>query len=253
MNRKLALYILLLPGVLMLWSSATVSAQDLSDLPPAETLVERYVEVIGGRDAVRTAVNSRSTGSFEMPTMGMTGDLEILVGSGGMKSTITIPGIGTIRSGMKGDIGWAVDPMMGARLMSDDEMESLRQQADPRFTLRDESVVESMQTVERRTMGGRECYLVNIHWKSGRKTSDCFDVETGHLVATRMTSVSPMGSFDVTMTFSEFAEFGGITMATRMDQEMMGQSQIVRIKSVEYGVVDDASLTPPAEIQALID
>jgi hypothetical protein len=253
MTRNTSLTLTLLLGVLVLFNPLAVSAQDSADLPEARSLVERYIDAIGGRDAVLAAVNSRSVGSFEMPAMGLTGDLEILVTPAGMKSTVAIPGLGTILSGMHGEIGWAVDPMMGARLMAGEELETVRQQADPKATLRDESLVASMRAVERRTMGGRDCYLVEVSWHSGRKTSDCFDAETGHIVATRLTMASPMGSFDVTMTFSDFVEFEGMTMATRMEQEMMGQVQVITIHSVEYGVVEDAALTPPAEIQALID
>lgn len=228
---------------------AAASAQQL---PPAQQLVQRYVQAIGGRDALLAPRTTRTRGTFEMPASGLTGELEVLAGKPNRVATrVTIPGLGEIRNGYDGTTGWSVDPMMGARLLSEAELAAAREQADPMAAVRDPSVFTSMTTVEQTAMGGQACYKVRLVWKSGRESFDCYAVDSGLLVGSITNQESPMGTMSVTTLVSDYKNFGGVRMPTRMTQEAMGQQQVMTITSVEFDVVDDAAFALPAEIAAL--
>jgi hypothetical protein len=118
-------------------------AQQPAALPSASQVIARYVEAIGGRDAVMRHPTSRSVGTFEMPAAGLRGEMEILTAQPNrMVSVVNIPGLGTMRSGFDGTVGWSVDPIMGARLFSGAELESIRDQSTSLAALRDASLFQ---------------------------------------------------------------------------------------------------------------
>ena len=223
-------------------------------LPPAEQLIDRYVEAIGGREAVLGPTSSRATGTFEMPAAGLTGELVVLSGEPNqMVVTTTIPGMGEIRQGYTGEVGWAVDPNMGPRVLSGAELDALRDQATELAQVRDPSLIRSAETIELTEVGGESCYAVKLVWSSGRETTDCYSPETGLLVATTATQESPMGAIEVTSRMEDYREFGGVMMPTRMTQELMGQQMIMTIQDVEYNTVDPEAFELPAEIEPLVN
>jgi hypothetical protein len=222
-------------------------------LPPAEQLVERYLQAVGGRDALLAPRTTRTRGTFEMPAAGVSGELEVVSGKPNRIATrVSIPALGEIRNGFDGTTGWSLDPMMGARLLAGGELEAAREQADPMAAVRDPSVFQSITTVEQTTMGGQACYKVRLVWKSGRESFDCYAVDGGLLVASINTQESPMGTMAVTTIVSDYRQFGNVRMPTKLTQEMMGQQQVITVTSVEFDVVDDAAFNPPAEIHALM-
>ena len=221
-------------------------------LPPAQQLVQRYLEAVGGRDALLAPRTTRTRGTFEMPAAGLSGDLEVVAGKPNrVSTTVNVPNIGSIRSGFDGTSGWALDPMMGARLLTGAELEAAREQADPLAAVRDPSTYTSMETVEQTTMGGQACYKVKVVSKSGRESFDCYAVDGGLLVASVNKQDSPMGSMEIVTLLSDYRQFGNVRMPTRLTQDMMGNQQVITITSVEFDVVDDAAFSLPAEIQAL--
>lgn len=240
----------LLGALLLAAAPLSLAAQAL---PSAESLTAKYVEAIGGRDAVLAQRTSHTKGTFEMPAAGLTGEMESYSEMPKMVNIITVPGLGVIRSGFDGTTAWSLDPFQGARVLGDAELQQMKDQTNPLASVRDASLFTSMETVERSEIDGQACYRVKFVWKStGKETSDCYAVDTGLLLATTSTTESPMGSIESTMRFSDYREFGSVKMPTRMTQEMMGAQQIFTISSVDFGAVDPAVFELPAEIRAQV-
>jgi hypothetical protein len=237
----------------LLTLSLLPAAAGAQALPPARELVDRYIELIGGRAAILERTSTHMTGTFAMPAMGLTGDLEVYSADPGRTvTTVNISGLGEIRSGFDGEVGWAVDPMVGPRVMEGGELAQAKDEAAPEATLRDPKLVESLETVEKTSMNGQDCYRVRIQWKSGRESFDCYSVETGLIVAIQQKSESPMGTIDVTVNMNEYKDFDGIKLPTRIVQQMMGAEQVMTITTVDFGAVDPAVFELPAEIKALV-
>lgn len=237
-------------AVLVLAMAGPAAAQDL---PDARRLVDRYVELIGGRDAVLGRAFVRSTGTFQLPAMGISGELEIYQAQPGRNAVrVSIPGLGEIRSGFNGEVGWSLDPLQGPRVMQGRELEQTREEASFGSAIRDASLVESMETVERAEMNGEACWRVRLRWRSGRETFDCYSVESGLLVASTTTQESPMGSMQVTSLLGNYREFGGVRLPTRLRQQMMGQEQVLEIREVEFPPLDESVFELPPEIRALV-
>jgi hypothetical protein len=226
-------------------------AQDA--LPPAEQLTARYAEAIGGRAAVLAHRVTRSTGTFEMPAAGLKGELLIVTQAPNRTATrITIPGMGTIRSGYDGEVGWSVEPMAGPRLLSGGELDVMRDNANALAAVRDASLFRSMQTIERAVSGGQPCYRVRLVWRSGRESHDCYHEDSGLLIETTQEVESPVGTMRVTATMSDYREFGGVLFPTRTILSMMGAQQVLTVSAVEFEGVDTSAIGIPDEIRRLL-
>lgn len=248
MNMRAKLFRAVLPAALLVGAFAAPAA---AQLPAARTLVDRHVQLIGGRDAVMAATDGKTVGTFSLPAVGLVGPMETYVTGGKVLSIITLPGLGEIRSGFDGQVAWAADPMQGARVLQGVEREQLLEQTDPLAGVRDASRLQSLETVGEETLGGVACWKVRLVWNSGRETFDCYAKETGLLHATVAVMASPMGQMTNTTLMLDYADVGGIKSPKRLVMQTGGQEMSLSIDVVERGAQPDTLFALPAEIKAL--
>lgn len=231
---------------------ATAGNAAAQDLPDARSIVDRYVDAIHG-DVMKQNSSIRTVGSFSLPAMGTTGQLEIMQARPDhMVMSVTLPGLGEIRSGYDGEVGWSMNPMEGPRLLTGKELTQQRDDASFESSIRAASLIASMETIERTDVEGTACYRVRIVWKSGRESFDCYAVDSGLLVSTTSKSETVMGTVEATMLYSDYRDFAGLRIPTRTRQRVMNQEFVLTITSVEFGTVSADAFAPPPEVRALL-
>jgi len=243
--------------VLAVWaacSGAIVSraaAQD-TGLPAAKDLVDRHVKAVHA-DKLINEGSMRTISEFTMGSLGTAGEI-VAAGAAPARVALhmTLPGLGEISSGYNGEVGWSMNPMEGPRLLSGPELAQARDEADFDSNLRGPSVVDSMRTLERTEVDGHDCWKVRLVWKSGRETFDCYDVDSGYLVATMLTTQTAMGSIEAVITFDDYTDYDGIMLPRTTRQRAFGQEMTVRLKSVEFGNVADSVFALPEAVRALV-
>ncbi len=225
-----------------------------ASLPTGRAIIDRYVEAIGGRDAVLRHQSIRSVGTFEMPAAGVKGDLTVVqMAPNKMAMTIDLPGVGQMVSGYDGTVGWSINPMQGPRVLEGKELVQLREDAGPAAMLRSPDRIRSAETLELTTMNGKPCYRVKITYHSGRESFDCYSSETGLLVSMTQTQESPMGAVQVTTLFDDWKEFGGLKSATKVRMQMLGQEQVLTVDRIEFDRPEDAkAVEVPEQIKPLV-
>jgi len=148
--------------------------------------------------------------------------------------------------------------MMGARLMSDKERAQAQLSEGLLTDLDFDSVYSSMETLAREDFEGRPAWKLHLVLKDAGVEQDAwYDVETGRQLGLRMEAQSPMGSVPITVVLQDYKEFSGISVPTRVVQNMtamgMGLEQTMTIDSVTVNPADVPSFEPPAEVKALIE
>lgn len=246
-----------LAAVLVTLTAVTAGAQQpaaaaaAAMLPAAATLVAKYAAAIGAPAMIK-APQITTKGGLSMPAAGLNATFEMVqVAPNKMLMLTTIPGVGAIQVGFDGTTGWSVDPMQGPRVLAGKELDEIREQADPRATGRAPELFSAVQTVADTTMGGEQCYMVKLTWKSGRETFDCYNGATGLMVGSKSVQQTAMGAIPVVMTYSDYKKFGDFMMPTKMVQSLMGQQQVTTITAVEVAAVPAVVITMPAEVKAL--
>jgi hypothetical protein len=223
-------------------------------LPSARSIVDRYVAAIGGKAAVKKPTSRFISGRFELPAQGMGGPFEISAAAPDrMILRITLQGLGEMARGYNGQVGWAVDPAIGPRLLMGGELDEVRYSADFYSDLYEPSAYTSMRVVERAAFEGHDCYTVQLVRTSGLELTEYFDVDDGLKRGTRMNSTSPMGTVPGVVTVLDgYRAFGGVKVPTTARQRAMGVESLLTIDRVEYDRVPPDAFTLPPAIAALV-
>jgi hypothetical protein len=231
----------------------TSAARADANLPSAEEILAKYREAIGGEAAIRRHTSRRITGKFELPANGMGGPIEVLAAAPNKtRMRIELAGLGIVERGFDGEIGWAIDPAIGPRVLQGRELDEIAHSADYYYDLRSPDSGLTMTVVERAPFEGRDCYAVRVVRPSGFEVLEYYDAQTGLAAGYQMSSTSPMGTVPSVVTVvGDYRKFGPLLIPTSMQQRAMGMDTTLRIEAVEYDTVPADSFTPPAEIKAL--
>lgn len=222
------------------------------DMPSARSLLDKHIAASGGRAALERARESVTTGTLSMPAAGLTGTMTTTAAPNRMHTRVEIPGLGEMLSGFDGTVAWNLNPIQGARILDGEEKQAIVDATREGATFRDSTVVASMKTTGKETIEGVACWQVEVVWKSGRTSRDCYAEDTGLLHASSATTESPMGSMTVTSLMLEYKEFDGVRLPTRMVQKAAGQEVTMTIEDVKIGSIPASAFEPPAEVKALI-
>ena len=241
----------------LLAMSASVSFAD-NELPSARSLVDAYIEASGGAEAMQQQMDSITKARFLMPAAGMQGQMTIYSRTPTERVVeIELEGLGMIHTGYNQGQAWSVDPFMGPRLITGDELEIQVETNELGAMVRSDEFVESMQTTGTAEYNGETCYEVEVVWKSGRETMDCYSKDSGLLLASSFTVESPMGEMQTVTVFDEYKTFESngveVLLPATTSVTTMGQEQQVVIDSIELGAPADENFALPPAIVTLME
>mgnify|MGYP000859684321 CR=1 FL=1 len=217
----------------------------------AESIMDRYVEVTGGKAARDKVVSQSVVGRVEIPSQGIKGVLTIYRKKGASYMSMDIPGVGKMENGHSGHVAWERSAMMGPRLKEGDEQaQSLREAA-----LDIESNWRNYFTA---TLAGEEqaageaCYKLILTPKTGAKETRFYSKASGLLVKASAIQKSPMGEIPVDTMPSDYREVDGVKMPFKLTV-VVGPQQMSMIQEtvVNNAPIPADKLALPADIKAL--
>lgn len=222
-------------------------------LPSARTIIDRYVEAIGGRKAVLAHSSTHASGTMSMASSGVSGVVDVYSAKPNRSFIkLTLGGIGDVLEGFDGTVGWSLSSITGPMLTAGKELEQKRFDAAYDADLHEPGRYKSMQTLEKTTFEGRPCYKVSLMHMDGTEDIEYYDVQNRFKVGTVATRDSPMGPVQVTQLFGDYRKFGDLLVPTTMSQATMGVQQVLTFTAVEFDKVQPSVFEPPAAIKALL-
>jgi hypothetical protein len=250
MNRNLVPAVL--AGVLLLGSRPAPAADAL---PSPESILDRYVEVTGGKAAYERRKTEISTGTMEYPAQGVKGTLtRYEADPDRYYAVLDIPGIGKIEMGVAGGVAWENSAILGPRVKTGDEKAQAVRDATMNATLKWRTLFPKVETAGVETLDGEECYKVVMTPAEGKPEVMYFQKKSGLAVKTTTVAVSQMGEVPVEVTVKNYKEFGGVLTPSKVANKAAGQEFTITIEKVQV----NPELPPdrfalPAEIRALLD
>ncbi len=222
--------------------------------PSAETILDRYVEVTGGKAAYRQHTSEVLMGTIAFPEQGLKGKLtRYAVAPDKEYSIVELGPIGKIESGVAGEVAWEKSAILGPRLKSGDEKDQAVRQARFNAPLDWRKIFTKVETAGTEAVNGEECYKVVLTPATGKPESQFYSKTTGLLLKTTATAASPMGEVAVEVEVSGYKKFGDILYPTRSRQKAGGQELEIAITSVSLDEPVPAEYFDlPVEIQALV-
>ena len=144
----------------------------------AEQIIDKAIEVTGGRAAREKITSTRFQGTLEIPSMAVKGPLDYYAKAPNKLATVVaIEGYGEERSGFDGRIAWADNPQ-GSRLLEGASLERARREAVFNPELKWRELYPKVDLLRRDKVGDREVYVIQLAPASGRPMIAYYDTET---------------------------------------------------------------------------
>lgn len=244
---------LALASAMPLMAKTPASATDSAASPEPHALVERHIQALGGMEDIQKSQTGTLTGTFSMPAAGINAPMTVsFSGHEKIISKVELPGVGAIQSGILGETVWMMDPFQGPRLLEGNERAQQLESYHPDAIRRLPSFVTEMSSAGTAEYNGKRCHKVNIKWKSGRESWDCYAVDDGLLLASGGKTSSPMGEIEVTTVIKQYGELSGHKMPVHSEMQMMGQTQVLKFTGFDTTAPGDEAFALPAAIQGLL-
>ncbi len=182
----------------------------------------------------------RITGRMIMAAQGIDAPMTVVVDDKGRQAMqIEIPGFGVMRSGISGDLGWSFNEMMGPAILSKEELEQQRAQADLYAELdwnaRASKIVHAGEVeITLPDSTKRTCHKLVMTMRSGSEETHFYDVETGLRLQSSVVQIIPgAGSVPITTTYTDYREIKGMSQPFLTTVRMGPQSQEIRVERFE--------------------
>jgi hypothetical protein len=223
-------------------------------LPKAETILDRYVEVTGGKGAYEKRKNQIETGTIEIKAQGLKGSYtRYSAEPAEAYSIVEIEGVGKIEDGIDKGVVWDKNPMLGPKIKTGMEKAQYVREATFNSQLHWRELNTKVETTGTETIDGELCYKIVLTPTEAPPETMYFQKKSGLAVKTVATVVSAMGEAPVEMSASDYKNWGGILSFTKITQKLAGQEIVITIQDVKTNQpIPPDRFEPPAEIKALL-
>jgi len=223
-------------------------------LPKPETIIDKYIEVTGGRKAYEKHKTEQATMSMEFVGKGIKGaGTRYADANNNVIESITLEGVGKIDQGIFNGVVWETNPMTGPRVVTGSEKaDRLR---DSRFNglLYWRELWKSAETTGVENVEGEDCYKVVMTPAAGQPETNFYSKKSGLLIKRARVVTTPMGEIPVEVFTKDYKEFDTLMVPTRVLQKMMGNEIAVTADAVKFDVeIPAGTFEPPAEIKKLL-
>jgi zinc protease len=225
-----------------------------ADLPKGETLLDKYIEVTGGKAAYSKMHSQMMTGTMEFPAMGLKGKLTIYSAEPDKQYfEVNFEGVGKMQEGSNGDIAWANSAMQGPRIKEGGEKtESLmRGKFNAELNWRD--MYKTVETLAMETVDGKQCYKILATPKSGNPKTFWYDKDSNLMVKMSAVTATPQGDIQSDTSVSDYRKEGDILVPHKMSIKAGPMEISMTVDSLQINPeIPKNTFDVPDEVKALI-
>ena len=239
-------------NLLLLLAAPSLFAADA--LPSAESILDRYAQVTGSKQAYENRKTEFTRGTMEASAMGLKGIVtRYMDAKGNYYSSLEIAGIGMVQTGVHDGVAWEVSDITGPRIMEGAERAQALREATLNATYRWRELYPKVETTGMDTINGEECYKVVLTPAEGNPETLYVAKQSGLGVKVTTVSATQMGNLPIEVLLSNYRAFDGLTVPTKTIQKAAGQELVLTIETVQGNApIPAGRFDLPADIQALV-
>jgi hypothetical protein len=220
---------------------------------PAQEIIDRYVEALGGRDAIRSHTSMHMSGQLRFPrNKGFSSPIEIFSArTNHFFLQVQLPE-GLHRQGCDGRrygraTGTDVKFAAGRDL---DQLLAIRE-----FTaeLHEPDAYRSVETLGSIKVDGRKCFQVLLTRKGGEVFDEFYDAETGLLHQRRRVDEANGGSRQLLETYRDYRRFGNQLVPAGQVFTALEYREELTISKVEWDNVPETVFNPPPDLKEALE
>ena len=210
-----------------------------------DQILQRYEQVLGGKDAIAEITSYKLKGTFELS--GMTGTIE-----GWRKEphkTLTVigfPRLGTLKKGFDGETHWVQTPVGTFSDSNSKEIAEMERDAEVYSSGKIKSLFESMKLENKARLSGRDVYVIEGKPAKGPAEKLFFDVENGLLVRWDMARREENRTVFVKAHLDDYRDMGGVKVPFKVRFAYESFNFTVKVDDLQHNIpIDDSIFRKP--------
>jgi|HubBroStandDraft_4_1064222.scaffolds.fasta_scaffold11530_2 hypothetical protein len=225
------------------------------DLPQAGAILDKFVEVAGGKAAFEKHHNEVMHGNMESTGRGVKGTLTVYQAAPDqIRGTFDIEGVGKIESGTSGDVAWESSAMQGPRIKQGVEKSDAFRDATFNAAIQWRKLYTKVETAGVETVQDHECYKVVLTPPQGNPVTNFYDKKSGLLIKTATTRATQMGDITAEVFSDDYRKEGDLLVAHKLTNKFAGQEFVITVASLEFNVdMPKDKFDLPDDIKALLN
>jgi outer membrane lipoprotein-sorting protein len=222
------------------------AAQDAS--PSVDQILDKYVQAIGGKEAVQKITSRVSKGAFEMEQMGGDATTEIYEKAPNKMYSVTSSSMGEFKRGFNGTVGWSNNPMQGLVELSGPQLADMKRSSDFYRAIKLKELYPKRTLKGKEAVNGHDAYVVELTPGEGSPETWYFDTDSGLVVRMQTSMETPNGPMDVDSTLSDYRDVDGVKVPFTIHQSLGQFDFTIKLNDVKQNVpIDDKVFDKPAQ------
>ena len=229
-----------------LWAPSSPSPTP--ETPPAiKQILDRYVQAIGGADALMK-ITSRAVKGSRIGADGVLVPEEVYQRAPDKLLTITSYPNVVFSNGYNGTQGWAHSSRDGAMPLPDQLLAQMKRDAVFYKELKTQDLYSKLTVLGHASVRDADAYVVEATPVDGPVEKLFFDVRTGLLVRRYTESDTPLGKLPLQIDYEDYREVDGIKQPFLIHWSFPGRVWGRKIDEIKQNVpLDDAKFNPRAQ------
>jgi photosynthetic reaction center cytochrome c subunit len=216
-----------------------------ASLPNADKIIEKYLQAMGGADAVAKISTRLQKGTLTVGTAQF--PVEVLTKRPAHRvTTVRFPN-GESVTGLSGQVGWLSTPGHGVHEMSSAEVDASQIDACPQFAIDLRQIFRELRVQQQEEVDGRPTYVVSGIRENRPPVQLYFDQESGLLIRLLRYVDTPLGLNPVQVDYADYRQEGGVRTPFRWTIARPGGRFTIQIDQTQQNVpIDDKKFAMPA-------
>jgi len=218
------------------------------DQPTLNSILDRYVQALGGRDAVGRITSRVAKGRIDVAGVSFGGRLETYAKAPNMSLTVmTAESLGVLKRGFDGHMAWAVSDKKDTHHPSPIELAALSDDAQLYREIKLQELYPRMKMAGKGNVGTREVYILEATSRFGFQEKLYFDIQDGLLLRRDTRRPASNGAVEAELYFSDWRDVDGIKVPFKTTERRPSGTYVFTLEDVKHNVqLDDDVFRAPS-------
>lgn len=234
--------------LLLCWAILLFAAPENTAAPSVDQILDRYVQAVGGKEALEKVTSRALKGTLENSDDGTTSPAQVFTKAPNKYLAIVSLGdAGEMLEGWNGQAGWGKDPDSGLHDADKAEQAAARRDYDFYRETRLKDLFPKMALSGKTKVDDRDAYIVEATSPEGATEKLYFDVESGLLVRRDFERVNiDDGIVLWEVDYDDYKDVEGLKLPSTIRRKTPDYTLTYRFTEIKQNVpVDDAKFNKP--------
>ncbi|HTP89925.1 MAG TPA: hypothetical protein VMJ34_23425 [Bryobacteraceae bacterium] len=214
-----------------------------TEAPTVDDVLNHYIRALGGKAAIQKLMSRIGKGTITIAGAGLEGTVTSwLMSPNKLLVAIELPGVGKMRQGFDGSLGWSEDPRTGLRVITGPELDDLRRTAVLDRALHMKDVYPGLAVKEKTTLDSKEAWVLETTLDPWTYRM-FFDVASGLMIRFEMEQpLDSGGKSTVVLVPDDYRPVAGVMVPYSVSESSASVSWVERFTEITPNLMIDPSI-----------